>query len=266
MNYYKKKEKTLSSFLSGKKKEIREKQISELNKYVNERVENNKNIIRFIMYWGASNKKYPDKFDFETLFHLFGFLRNVEKNYKKEVHLTIIFTDTHAILNGFSSENYRNYHKRIRMILNEFNYSHVLLSEVITPFAKSHNCLDTNELIKSVIQKAIDTKIPESIIHDESFETLKKSAKKHSLRYLNHDNINGLTFNSEEQAAYSYILLNNIERQYIEKIFFQSIFLTFTSDIEKELIAPNLPTLQIYSLHKGIRCRPWFSFTKNEIK
>jgi hypothetical protein len=264
MNFNYRNGRTISSFLAGKKKEVRNNQISELDIYVLERLKQNKKHLRFVMYWGASDKKYPDKFDFDALFHLFGFLRIIEKQYKIEVHLTIVFTDTHAMLNGYSTDNYKNYHKEIRKILNEFNYSHVLMSEVLTPFAKSHNLKDTNELIKSVINQSINDKIPEIIINDESFEVLRKSADKHSLRYLDKSISKDLFFGSAEQAAYAYILLNRIERQYVEKNFFQSVFLTYTSDIEKELIAPNLPTLQIYSIHKGLRCRPWFSIYNNE--
>lgn len=256
--------KTISSFLSGKKIEVRKQQIAELDAYVDERLTQNKKLIRFVKYWGASDKKYPDKYDFDSLFHLFGFLRIIEKHYKIEVHLTLIFTDTHALLNGYNTENYKNYHREIRKILNEFNYSHVLMSEVLTPFAKSHNLKDTNDLIKSVINQSINNKIPELIMNDESFEVLKKSAYKHSLRFTDNSFSKDLCFNSVEQAAYSYILLNRIERQYVEKNFFQSVFLTYTTDIEMELIAPKLPTLQIYSIHKGLRCRPWFSISNKE--
>lgn len=264
MNNNNKNAKTISSFLAGRKIEIRQKQLAELEKYVQERQIKSKSKIHFVQYWGASDKKYPDKYDFDALFHLFGFLRIVEKYYKIEVHLTLIFTDTHAILNGYSTENYKNYHREIRKILNEFNYSHVLMSEVLTPFAKSHNLKDTNDLIKSVIKQSISNKIPELIMNDESFEVLKRSADKHSKRLKNKDTYKDLSFSSVEQSAYAYILLNRIERQYVEKNFFQSVFLTYTSDIEKELIAPNLPTIQIYSIHKGLSCRPWFSFAKNE--
>jgi hypothetical protein len=256
--------KTINSFLSAKKNEVRNNQIAELDKYINERLIQSKKIIRFVKYWGASDKKYADKFDYEALFHLFGFLRIVEKQYKIEVHLTLIFTDTHAMLNGYIPENYKNYNREIGKILNDFNYSHVLMSEVLTPFAKSHNLKDTNELIKSVIQQSKNSNIPQAIKNDESFEVLKKSASKHALRFKDKSKYKEFHLESEEQAAYSYILLNRIERQYVEKNFFQSVFLTYTSDIEKELIAPDLPTLQIYSIHKGLRCRPWFSFYSRE--
>lgn len=256
--------KTISSFLAGRKKEDRQKQLAELEKYVQERLIKNKNKIRFVMYWGASDKRYPDKYDFDALFHLFGFLRIVEKHYKIDVHLTLIFTDTHANLNGYHTENYKNYHREIRKILNDFNYSHLLMSEVLTPFAKSHNLKDTNDLIKSVIKQSINNKIPDIIINDKSFEVLKRSAEKHAQRFRNINIYKDLCFNSIEQSAYAYILLNRIERQYVEKNFFQSVFLTYTSDIEKELIAPNLPTIQVYSIHKGLSCRPWFSYITNK--
>ncbi|MFA7380843.1 MAG: hypothetical protein WC150_10290 [Bacteroidia bacterium] len=259
--------KTIGSFLAAKKIEVRKKQIAELDKYVNERVKHNKKYIRFISYWGASDKKYPDKYDFDALLNLFGFLRVIEKHYKLDAQLTLIFTDTHAMLNGYKPEDYKSYFKGIRNVVNEFNYTHVLMSEVLMPFAKSHHLKDMNALINAIINENGSHNIPEFLKGRESFELLKKSAGKHSYRYSNNQIFGDLRFNSTDESAYAYITMNQIEKQYVEKNFFQNVFLTYTSDEEKELIAPDLPSLQIYSFRKGIRSRPWFSnFNKEEQK
>jgi hypothetical protein len=258
---------TIGSFLAAKKIEVRKKEIAELDKYVQDRIKKKKKVLRFIKYWGASDKKYPDKYDYDALMNLFGFLRVVEKQYKIDSHLTLIFTDTHVMLNGYKPEDYKSYYKGIRTIINEFNYTNVLMSEVLMPFAKSHNLKDMNALINSIINENSKHDLPVFLKERESFELLKKSANKHSFRYSNNQFFGDLPFNSTEQAAYAYITLNQIEKQYVEKNFFQSVFLTYTSDEEKELIAPDLPSLQIYSFHKGIRSRPWFSnFNKDEQK
>ncbi|MEO5644134.1 MAG: hypothetical protein ABIQ40_04225 [Bacteroidia bacterium] len=256
--------KTIESFLAAKKSNVRKKQIAELDKYVQERRKEKKKNLRFITYWGASDKKYPDKYDYDALINLFGFLRIVEKHYKIDAQLTFIFTDTHVLLNGYKPEDYKSYFKGIRQVINEFNYTHVLMSEVLMPFAKSHHLKDMNALINSIITESSKYDIPEYLKGRESFELLKKSANKHSYRYYNNQIFGDLRFDSTGQSAYAYITLNQIEKQYVEKNFFQNVFLTYTSDEEKELIAPNLPSLQIYSFSKGQRSRPWFSNSNNK--
>ena len=255
-------ERTINSYLAARKGDIRNKQIAELEKYVLYRKEKNRKVLQFIKYWGASNKESLDKQDYEALFNLFGFLKIIEKHYKLEVHLTIIFTDTHVILNGYNSEKFKKYFKEVREILNEFNYSHVLMSEVLMPFIKQHKLKDANDLINSIIVDSI-SEIPQDIICTESFELLKKSASKHSFRFTNNQIFGDLKFNSIDHSAYAYIKLNRIEKLYVEKNFFQSVFLTYTSHEEQKLIAPSLPILQIFSSHKGRSVRPWFS---NNIK
>jgi hypothetical protein len=133
------------------------------------------------------------------------------------------------------------------------------------PFIKQHNLKNTNSLIDSIITQSLIYDVPQFLVGRNSFELLKKSATKHSYRYSNNQIFGDLRFDSNEQAAYAYITLNQLEKQYVEKNFFQSVFLTYTSDEEKELIAPNLPTLQIYSYRNGIRSRPWFSHIDKQI-
>lgn len=258
--------KTIGSFLAAKKIQIRKKQIAELDKYVQQRIAKKKKHLRFISYWGGSDKKHPDKYDFDALLNLFGFLRVIEKHYRMDAQLTLIFTDTHALLNGYKPDDYKSYFKGIRNTVNQFNYTHVLMSEVLMPFAKSHHLRDMNALINSIINENRKHNIPEFLKGRESFELLKKSANKHSHRYLNNQFFGDLRFNSTAESAYAYITLNQIEKQYVEKNFFQSVFLTYTSDDEKELIAPDLPSLQIYSFSKGQRSRPWFMNYKETTK
>lgn len=257
--------KTLKSFLAEKNKSIRKKQITELDTYIHSRKGKDKNVIRFVKYWGLSSKKFIDKFDLDAIIFLFGFLRSVEKKYKMDVHLTLVFTDTHAILNGYNPEIYNSYIKDIRHAMNCFNYSHVLMSEVLMPYIKQHNLNDLNGLISFIINESKQRQIPEYLSGRISFNRLTDSASKYSERYLNKNEFDDFGFDSSEQSAYAYILLNQTEKTYIEKVFFQSVFLTYTSDEEKEFIIPELPNLQIYSYRSGMRGRPWFSTLNKQL-
>jgi hypothetical protein len=261
-NYYN--GKTAISYLAAKKIDVRKEQIAELDIYVQTRIEKGKKDLHFIKYWGASDKRFPDKCDLYALLHLFGFLRILERHYKMEVHLTIIFTDTHVMLNGYSSSDYINYFKGIRQILNEYNYNHVLMSDVLSAYIKSNNLNGVYGLNYSIFTNNLKHNIPELLKGNKSFELLIKSASKHSLRYSKKQLFDDFYFESAEHAAKAYIILNQIEKIYIEKVFSQSVLLTYTSDEENELIAPDLPIVQIYSYRKGIRSRPWFSKDEEE--
>ncbi|MBL0259463.1 MAG: hypothetical protein IPQ10_00040 [Saprospiraceae bacterium] len=223
-------------------------------------------MLYFIQYWGASHKDSLDKYDYESLFNLFGLLRVIEKQYKMEVHLTVIFTDSHVLLNGYKQEIFKKYYKELKTILNEFNYSHILMSEILMPFIRQHRMKDINELIISIIDRSKINEVSTYVQNNHSFELLKNSASKHSYRYSNNQIFGDLRFDTTEQSAYAYIELNQLEKHFVEKNYSQSVFLTYTSDDEKELIAPNLPSLQIYSFRKGIRSRPWFSYFNKEEK
>lgn len=266
MNSKLQKGKTINSFLAAKKSEPRKQQIADLDNYVQKRKGKNKTVIHFIKYWGASNKTNLDKYDFESLLNLFGFLRIVEKHFKMSVHLTMIFTDTHVILNGYKPDDYKKYYKKVSQILNEFNYGHLYMSEILRPFIRQHCMKDTNEFIQSIINNSKLYEVSGYLHQKNSFILLKKSASKHSYRYYNNQIFGDLRFDSNDQSAYAYIKLNQIEKDFVEKNYSQSVFLTYTSDDEKEFIAPALPTMQIFSFHKGMRRRPWFSYFENEIK
>lgn len=266
MNSKLQKGKTINSFLAARKSEIRTQQISALDSYFQKRKEKNKSVLHFIKYWGASNKTNLDKYDYDALLNLFGFLRIVEKHYKINVHLTLIFTDTHVLLNGYKHENYNKYYKQISQILNHFNYGHIYMSEILMPFIRQHCMENVNELIESFIKQSKLYEVSEYLNQKESFILLKKSASKHSYRYYNNQIFGDLRFDSDDQSAYAYIKLNQLEKDFVEKNYSQSVFLTYTSDDEKEFIAPALPTMQIFSFHSGIRSRPWFSYFENETK
>ena len=252
--------KTILSFLAARQSDIRKAQLQELSDYVHTRKSKKKKVLQFIQYWGASGKSSPDTHDYQSLLNLFGFLRIVEKHYQMTVQLTVIFTDTHLMLNGYDRQPYQQYFKQIRQVLNQFNYEHILMSELLVPFLKRKAIKDVDSLILSLIEESRLFNVPESLQQNESFSLLKRSASKHSCRYFNKLFFNDLCFETNEQAAYAYVLLNQLEKKYIEANYPQSVFLTYSSCEERALVAPLLPTLQIFSLHPGVRSRPWFHF------
>jgi hypothetical protein len=264
MNNKLKNGKTILTFLAARKSDIRREQLQELDRYVQARKSRNKKVLQFIQYWGASSKSNLDAYDYQSLLNLFGFLRIVEKHYQMNVQLTVIFTDTHLMLNGYDRGPYQQYFKQVRQVLNQFNYNHILMSELLIPFLKRKAIKDVDNLILSVIEECRLNKVPENLQQSESFTLLKKSASRHSSRYFNKHLFNGLCFDTNEQAAHAYVVLNQLEKKYIEASYPQSIFLTYSSKEERILVAPALPTLQIFSLHQGVRSRPWFHFFQQE--
>jgi len=258
--------KTINSFLAAQKSEVRQSQISGLESYVSSQREKNSDAIHFVKYWGASNKSALDNYDYDALLNLFGFVRVVEKEYKMNVQLTLVFTDTHALLNGYSRDGYREYYKQLRSILNKFNYIHIFMSDIIKPYLRLQGMEDTSKLITFLINRSKKDEMLATLKRTDSFQLLKRSASKHSCRYFESQRYGDWSFDTPDQSAYAYILLNQIEAAYIGTKFLQNIFLTYMSESETELIAPHLPSVQLFSYRSGIRSRPWFSYCKTEIQ
>ena len=251
------KTRTINSFLADPRSEIRKIQLQTLEKFV---IENSKksSTISFVKYWGGSDKQEMDKYDFDSILMLFGFIKTIERKYNVYINLTIIFTDTHALLNGYEEENFMTYFSQIRHALNSFNFHHEIMSEILNPYAKSKGFKNSKSIIEDMITNShlIDKYLFSS---NGVFKNFEHSAKKYSKRIIGTES-NPL--DKPEVAAKLYLFLNDIERKLVAKQFKNSFFVTYVSEEEQKLTIPNLPSVQIYSYKRGIRSRPWFLTSK----
>src|SRR5262245_45825131 len=65
--------------------------------------------IPFVLYWGNGPRNSPAEPEAKTLDYLAALARRVRESYERGAAVTLIFTDTHAELNGHSPEVIRRY-------------------------------------------------------------------------------------------------------------------------------------------------------------
>jgi L-tyrosine isonitrile synthase len=191
-----------------------------------------KNPVPFVLYWGKGPRSNIDKPDIECLNYLAAFTRRISETYAPGAALRLIFTDTHAELNGHSSPDIRQYFDEVAAGARERGFESCWLGE-LTKAAEADN---TSPLI-------------EEIVPEPTFQRLLASAMKW---YRG----NG----SCEEGALKYYRMNMVEKRAVERAFPESIFITFNGSEFRGLFPQNLPIFYMYSLRKGISIKPWFLF------
>jgi L-tyrosine isonitrile synthase len=139
----------------------------------------------------------------------------------------LIFTDTHAELNGHSPVNIRKYFGDIEAGAAERGFDTCRLSELTG---------------KVVAVDPIDDHVPEDVA-----QRLAASARK--------------WYGGEgtpEQGAMKYYRMNMIEKQAVELAFPRAIFITFNGSDLRSLFPSRLPIFYMYSLRRGSSVKPWF--------
>lgn len=193
---------------------------------ISTRILNNESI-KFVAYWGKGKRNkvsIPEKTGLEYLQSLFERIKNI---YPKGVECSLIFTDTHAELNGHDPKNIKSYYQSLKKLAQAQNIKVILMSSLVS-FHK--NQLPTGSPPKNLLK------------------TLKKSSEKHYKG--NQSNI---------EVAKVYYLQNQLEKEQVAKKFSDHIFLTYNSSEMNSLFPLELPIFYMYSLKKGVSEKPWFT-------
>jgi len=185
--------------------------------------------ISFVLYWGKGPRGTIGEPDLACLEYLTAFTRRVEKVYEPGASLMLIFTDTHAQLNGYSPASVRRYFDEIELAARRCGFECCSMSAV-TPAAEPE------------LTGLVDGDVPKDAI-----KLLSASAAK--------------WYRGEgtcEQGAVKYYRMNMIERRAVELAFPRSIFLTFNGSRLRALFPERLPIFYMYSLRRGVAVKPWF--------
>lgn len=187
--------------------------------------------ISLIAYWGKGERVHLAKPEKDALAFLHAFTQTIASIYPLGIRLQLIFTDTHALLNGYTKHDITTYYSSLRNHIAQYGWESIRLSRI--------QPMD----YKNLIQKAPHTEIPRELLH-----TLIRTSRKHNKRLDDHD-----------LGARSYYLLNQFERKAVAERFPHSIFLTYNSSAFNPLFPETLPIFYLYSLRAGTSVKPWFS-------
>jgi L-tyrosine isonitrile synthase len=185
--------------------------------------------IPFVLYWGKGPRCRIGQPDIECLEYLAGLARRVGETYEPGAAIKLIFTDTHAELNGHSPTTIGRYFGDIEGAARERGFDSCWLG-AITQAAGA----------------AATTELPDEVPEDLQ-AALSASAKKW---YRGSG--------TSDEGALEYYRMNVIEQRAVELAFPRSIFITFNGSKHRRLFPEGLPIFYMYSLRRGFGVKPWF--------
>jgi len=185
--------------------------------------------VPFVAYWGKGPRCNVDEHDLKCLDYLAAFTSRVSAVYAPGASMKLIFTDTHARLNGYTDLGIRNYCGAIEVEARRRGFETCALSKLIqTTQAKAEDYLDDN--------------VPEDML-----AKLCTSAMKW---YHGADSV--------ERGAVTYFHMNMIEKRAVELSFPKAIFTSFNSSKFRMLFPKRMPIFYMYSMQRGMSVKPWF--------
>jgi hypothetical protein len=185
--------------------------------------------VPFVVYWGKGPRCGIDEHDLKCLDYLVAFVSRLFAVYAPGGLIKLIFTDTHARLNGYSDLGIRTYCGAIEAEAHRRGFKTCTLSKLI-------------QATQAKAEDFIDDKIPEDML-----VKLCASAMKW---YHGADSV--------ERGAVTYFHMNMIEKRAVELAFPNAIFATFNSSKFRILFPKRMPIFYMYSLQRGTSVKPWF--------
>jgi hypothetical protein len=185
--------------------------------------------IPFVLYWGKGPRRRIAEPDLQCLDYLSELAARVATAYQHGAAVTLIFTDTHARLNGHCTVSMREYFEAIEAVAQERGFSTCRLS-------------DLTQDVEGVATGEPEAQVPQEVLH-----RLADCAAKW---YRGGG--------SAEDGALKYYQMNMIEKRAVEIAFPRSIFVTFNGSEFSALFPDRLPVFHMYSLKRGVSVKPWF--------
>jgi L-tyrosine isonitrile synthase len=189
--------------------------------------------ISFVMYWGKGLRPLLAGPEFASLAYLASMKARIKEVYAPGASFTLVFTDTHANLNGHSQGSIHSYFQDLELAACVHQFNTCLLSTLV----KAHGLRPErrNDLLEGQIPP------PDVLAH------LRASA----LKWFKGQG-------SAEEGAIRYFQANMVERKVIERAFPRSIFVTFNGKQLISLFPEMLPIFYMFSLKHGVSDKPWF--------
>jgi L-tyrosine isonitrile synthase len=186
--------------------------------------------ISFVEYWGKGLRPTLAAPEFACLDFLNSMISRIGEIYEPGTDFTLVFTDTHAALNGHSQASIHSYFQDLVRAARRYRFNICLLS---------------------TLMKAAD------LPPDETSEQQVPPAE--VLAELRHSAVKWFKGEgSPEEGAIRYFRANMVERRVMERAFPRSIFITFNGSQLRSLFPDTLPIFYMFSLRHGISDKPWF--------
>ena len=186
--------------------------------------------VPFVLYWGKGPRCDLAAPDTDCLDYLAALMSRVRQVYEPGASLRLLFTDTHATLNGHAPQAMEVYFNAVERAARERGFDACWLSELVFA-AEAASAIDL-----------ADEPIP-----DDMLQKLVVSAAK-----WYHGQ------GTPEEGAARYLQMNMVEKRAVQFAFPQSIFVTFNGSEFRSLFPARMPVFYMYSLRRGHSVKPWF--------
>jgi hypothetical protein len=186
--------------------------------------------VPFVLYWGKGPRSRLAQPEIDCLDYLATLRQRVRDVYAPGASINLVFTDTHAELNGHSPESMSEYFGTVERAAHQRGFETFRLSHV-----------------RSSIEAAAGTNVDGE---DAPQEMLLKLCASASKWYRGSGTI--------ADGAARYYRMNMAEKRAIELVFPSSIFVTFNGSDLRSLFPTGLPVFFMYSVRRGTSTKPWF--------
>jgi hypothetical protein len=187
--------------------------------------------VSFVLYWGKGPRNEAGDKEVACLDFLGQMQARIRQVYAPGAQITIVFTDTHAALNGHKALDAATYFRSVAAILPQSGYDFCHLGSIVRAARPLLMDFDSEaEPLDPLLQADLVT-----------------SAQKW---YRGPG--------SAEDGATAYYRANLTERKAMELSFPDSIFVTFNGSALRGIFPDKLPIFYMYSLRKGFAVKPWF--------
>ena len=200
-----------------------------LNQIIADDVKKNQPI-QFIFYWGRGPRSSVASADFQCLDFVCLMANRIKSFYLPGASIRLIFTDTHAELNGYGQQATLEYFGEVATAARERSFEICMLGDLV-------------EAARGLIE--LDE--AEDAISPDILGSLSACASKW---------YGG--GGSAEEGAIRYYQANMVEKRAVEIAFPTSIFITFNGGKFRSLFPATLPIFYMYSLRRGVGVKPWF--------
>ncbi|HLD21645.1 MAG TPA: asparagine synthase C-terminal domain-containing protein, partial [Patescibacteria group bacterium] len=222
----------LDTFNTRKYKREQPNTEEKINELILKQIIENKPI-SFVMYWGKGDRNSISDIENIALQYVNDMLKPIQQIYNPGIQLILVFTDTHAELNGYSTVAIQEYFNSVRTLVAKYNFIEIILMSELVPYEE--------ETLLQVAHKIADTDIP---------DVFYSSSEKHFQKN-----------NDIQLGAKLYYLQNQLEKNSIEQHFADCIFMTYNSSTWDSIHPARLPIFYMYSLKRGTSIKPWFVYS-----
>jgi hypothetical protein len=186
--------------------------------------------VSFALYWGKGPRSALASPDSDCLKFLDNFAKRIAKAHAPGAAINLIFTDTHAQLNGHPPVLVHRYFGEVALAARNRGFDTHLLSALVRASGMATGSSPDQEPLPEPIR---------SLLIASARKWYRGSG-------------------TPEEGAAIYYRMNMVERRAVEWAFPCSIFITFNGSELRALFPEHLPVFYMYSLRRGTCVKPWF--------